>query len=180
MDLDAPVALTLECLVEHLRRPARETPFDDLPARLERHHELVRAARCRFVILPAQTTQRIGERCGLRARFLGHATEPVDAGARGMSGDGPDRPLAGRGSPPELLARERPQGFDQTRLALSPPAVDEIDADAFLDHATSVRALLRPCRPDAPSSRARRSPSRSTGRCSTRDARACRTRGRLA
>src|SRR3989442_14340112 len=180
MDLDAPAALALEFLVEHLRRPARETPFDDLPAGLERRHELVRAARCRFVVLPAETAKRIGERCGLCTGFLEDAAEPVDAGTRRVAGDRPDRPLAGRGPPLELHGRERPKGFDETRLALSPPAVDEIDADAFLDHATSVRALLRPCRPDAPSSRARRSPSRSTGRCSTRDARACRTRGRLA
>src|SRR5207247_6777867 len=95
VDLNLAASLTREFVAEHLRRPALEAGVDDLPRRVECEDELVRAARSTLVVLPAHTARRIGERRRLGALFFEHAAEPVDAGARAMSRDGPDGHVAG-------------------------------------------------------------------------------------
>src|SRR3989442_893569 len=145
MDLNLAVSLAGELVAEHRRRPRVQAALDDRPRGLQRGHDLRGTARRALVILPANTTQRIGERRVLRATLLEYTAEPVDARAGGVRGDRPDRPVRRRGSQLHLLVRKRSDRIDEAAVVLVPSPIERSEA---ITHSAIVR--VRADKSDAP------------------------------
>src|SRR5437016_13118099 len=103
MDLDAPITLPAEFLRKHVRRPPVEAPLHDLPRGLERGGQLTRIARMGQVVFPA-LAGRVAKRRAFGSRLLEDGAQPVDTHAGEVRRGRPDRPEAGSGLQPELLA----------------------------------------------------------------------------
>ena len=91
MVLDDVAEAPLELLRQHRVGPAVQRGSDDGPSGLEGFDQLHRSAWMVKAVFPSVV--RPGEWRALRARLAGHAAEPVDAGARDVRRDGPDRPI---------------------------------------------------------------------------------------
>src|SRR5256714_3555731 len=140
--------LAREFFAEHRGRPSLECSLDDLPRRLECEDELLGAARRALVVLPANAARRIGEGRALRAALLEDTAEPVDPRARGMSGDRPDRPIAGPGPELQLLVAQTADRVDETAVVLAPALIERSDSPAHSEIVrvglTKVRCLCPP------------------------------------